>query len=181
MMPGFPLLPHPIPACVALLVIVTASTDIVSRRIPNPIILAGLVAALLVQSWLHGPLAGSATWLAGALTGFALLLPFYLVRGMAAGDVKLLMMVGAWVGASMAFRIALATFVIGGIWSLAVAARRRRVGHLFTNLQCLMTSATQPGPSSTAGEPAPLESVGSLPYGVAIAAGTLGVLFTTIA
>jgi Flp pilus assembly protein protease CpaA len=51
MMPGFPLLPHPIPACVALLVIVTASTDIVSRRIPNPIILAGLVAALLVQGW----------------------------------------------------------------------------------------------------------------------------------
>jgi prepilin peptidase CpaA len=89
--------------------------------------------------------------------------------------------VGAWVGASMAFRIALATFVIGGIWSLAVAARRRRVGHLFTNLQCLMTSATQPGSNSTAGEPAPLESVGSLPYGVAIAAGTLGVLFTTIA
>ena len=103
-MPGFPLLPYPIPACVALLVIVTASTDIVSRRIPNPIILAGLVAALLVQGWLHGPLAGSVTWLAGALTGFALLLPFYLLRGMAAGDVKLLMMVGAWVGASMAFQ-----------------------------------------------------------------------------
>jgi prepilin peptidase CpaA len=181
MMPGFPLLPYPIPACVALLVIVTASTDIVSRRIPNPIIVAGLVAALLVQGWLHGPLAGSVTWLAGALTGFALLLPFYLVRGMAAGDVKLLMMVGAWVGASMAFRIALATFVIGGIWSLAAAARRGRVGHLFTNLQCLMTSATQPGPGSTAGGPAPLESVGSLPYGVAIAAGTLGVLFTTVA
>ncbi len=180
-MPGFPLLPHPIPACVALLVIVTASTDIVSRRIPNPIILAGLVAALLVQGWLHGPLAGSATWLAGALTGFALLLPFYLLRGMAAGDVKLLIMVGAWVGAFMTFHIALATFIIGGIWSLAVAARRRRVGRLFANLRCLMMSATQRDVSLAAREQAPLESVGSLPYGVAIAAGTLGVLFTTIA
>jgi len=180
-MPGFPLLPHPIPACVALLVIVTASTDIVSRRIPNPIIVAGLVAALLVQGWLHGPLAGSATWLAGALTGFALLLPFYLLRGMAAGDVKLLMMVGAWVGAFMVFHIALATFVIGGIWSLSVAARRRRVGHLFANLQCLMASATQRNLSPIADQSAPLESVGSLPYGVAIAAGTLGVLFANVA
>ncbi|WP_074302266.1 A24 family peptidase [Paraburkholderia phenazinium] len=181
MMPGFPLPPHPIPACVALLVIVTASTDLVSRRIPNPIIVAGLVGALLVQGWLHGPLAGSVTWFAGALTGFALLLPFYLLRGMAAGDVKLLMMVGAWVGAFMTFHIALATFVIGGIWSLALAARRGRIGHLVTNLQYLMTSATQRGLSRAAGEPPALDSVGSLPYGVAIAAGTLGVLFTTLA
>jgi prepilin peptidase CpaA len=176
----FPLLPYPIPACVALLVIVTASTDIVSRRIPNLIILGGLVAALLVQVWSRGPLAGSVIWLAGALTGFALLLPFYLLRGMAAGDVKLLMMVGAWVGALMTLQIALATFVIGGIWSLAVVARRRRVGHLFANLHYLMASPPRRSRGSAV-DAAPLESVGSLPYGVAIAAGTLGVLYATIA
>jgi prepilin peptidase CpaA len=179
-MHAFPLLPYPIPACVALLVIVTASTDIVSRRIPNLIILGGLVAALLVQVWSRGPLAGSVTWLAGALTGFALLLPFYLLRGMAAGDVKLLMMVGAWVGALMTLQIALATFVIGGIWSLAVVARRRRVGHLFANLHYLMASPPRRSRGSAV-DAAPLESVGSLPYGVAIAAGTLGVLYATIA
>jgi prepilin peptidase CpaA len=177
MMPGLPLLPHPIPACVVLLAIVAASTDIVSRRIPNPIIAAGLVAALLVQGWLHGPLAGSTTWLAGALTGFAVLLPFYLLRGMAAGDVKLLMMIGAWLGAWPTVQIALATFVIGGVWSLALVVHRRAIGQLLGNLLCMAAGAAQRGTHSAADKPAPLASVGSLPYGVAIAAGTLGVLF----
>lgn len=176
-MPGFPLPPHPIPACVVLLVIVTASTDIVSRRIPNSIIAAGLVAALLAQGWLHGPLAGSTTWLAGALTGFTVLLPFYLLRGMAAGDVKLLMMIGAWLGAWPTVQIALATFVVGGIWALALTARRGRIGQLFGNLRYLMAGAAWRGSNADADKAAPLESVGSLPYGVAIAAGTLGVLF----
>jgi prepilin peptidase CpaA len=179
-MPGFPFPPHPIPACVVLLVIVTASTDIVSRRIPNLIVAAGLLAALFVQAWLHGPLTGGAIWLAGVLTGFALLLPFYLLRGMAAGDVKLLMMVGAWVGALMTVYIALATFVIGGFWSLAVTARRRRGRQLIANLRNLMANPAQRGPHAATGEPMPLESVGSLPYGVAIAAGTLGVLFANL-
>jgi prepilin peptidase CpaA len=89
-------------------------------------------------------------------------------------------MVGAWVGALMTLQIALATFVIGGIWSLAVVARRRRVGHLFANLHYLMASPPRRSRGSAI-DAAPLESVGSLPYGVAIAAGTLGVLYATIA
>jgi len=165
---------------VVLLVIVTASTDIVSRRIPNPIIAAGLVAALLVQGWLHGPLAGSTAWLAGALTGFAVLLPFYLLRGMAAGDVKLLMTIGAWLGAWPTVEIALATFVIGGIWALALTARRRRIGQLLGNLRCMVAGAAQRGANASTDKPAPPASVGSLPYGVAIAAGTLGVLFANL-
>ncbi|SDI09614.1 prepilin peptidase CpaA [Paraburkholderia phenazinium] len=179
-MPGFPLPPHPIPACVVLLAIITASTDIVSRRIPNPIIAAGLVAALLVQGWLHGPLSGSAIWLTGALTGFAVLLPFYLLRGMAAGDVKLLMMIGAWLGAWPTVQIALATFVIGGVWSLALTVHRRRTGQLLGNLLYMVAGGARRGSNAAADQPAPFASVGSLPYGVAIAAGTLGVLFANL-
>ncbi|KAE8758660.1 MULTISPECIES: A24 family peptidase [Paraburkholderia] len=174
--------PQPIPACVIALAIVTASTDLTCRRIPNRIIAIGLAAALIVQIRLNGPLAGSADWLMGALTGFAVLLPFYLLRGMAAGDVKLLLTIGAWVGPAMTVRIALATFIAGGIWSLCVTLRRRRARQLLVNLWCIVSSMWTPG-RQIAGIPQyqQIESVGSLPYGVAIAAGTLGVLFASAA
>ncbi|KAA1014424.1 peptidase A24 [Paraburkholderia panacisoli] len=174
--------PQPIPACVIALAIVTASTDLTCRRIPNRIIAIGLAAALVAQIRLNGPLAGSADWFAGALTGFAVLLPFYLLRGMAAGDVKLLLTIGAWVGPAMTVRIALATFVAGGIWSLCVTLRRRRMRQLLVNLWCILRSAWRPGQQMAGNlHYQQIESVGSLPYGVAIAAGTLGVLFASAA
>lgn len=173
---------QPIPACVIALAIVAASTDLTCRRIPNRIIAIGLTAALVVQVWLDGPLAGGAHWLAGALTGFAVLLPFYLLRGMAAGDVKLLLTIGAWVGPAITVRIALATFIAGGIWSLCVTLRQRRTRQLLVNLWCIVSGAWRPGPQA-AGilQYQQIESVGSVPYGVAIAAGTLGVLFASAA
>lgn len=166
-----PLPPQPVPLCVIVLVIVAASTDIVTRRIPNRVIAIGLVAALGVQVWLHGLASGALAWLAGAACGFALLLPFYLVRGMAAGDVKLLLTIGAWVGPAMTFHIALVTLVIGGVWSIVLVVGRRRVAQLLINLRQILTpKASSSGAGLTA-------SVGSIPYGVAIAAGTLGMLF----
>jgi prepilin peptidase CpaA len=173
--------PQPIPPCVIALTILTASTDLTARRIPNKVIAIGLVAALAVQIWLRGPLAGSEAWLTGALTGFAALLPFYLLRGMAAGDVKLLLTIGAWVGPALTVRIALATFVIGGIWSLWVTVRHGRMRQLLMNLWCIANHTGRPAQERAAGSIGyqQNESVGSLPYGVAIAAGTLGVLFAS--
>ena len=47
-------LPHPVPLCVTLLVVVAASTDITSRRIPNRLVAIGLAGALIAQCALHG-------------------------------------------------------------------------------------------------------------------------------
>src|SRR5262249_27352129 len=131
------------------------------------------------QIWLLGPLAGSLEWLAGAACGFALLLPFYLLRGMAAGDVKLLTMVGAWVGVTRTWHIALATFLIGGVWSVGLVSCAGSIGRLLANLRQLMhgwfaAPLRQPDLID-----AHASSVGTIPYGVAIAAGTLGTLFAT--
>ncbi|OLL28062.1 peptidase A24 [Burkholderia sp. SRS-W-2-2016] len=172
-----PLPPHPVPLCVIVLAIVAASTDLTARRIPNRLIALGLAAALAVQMSLHGQLAGALAWLAGAACGFALLLPFYLLRGMAAGDVKLLMMIGAWVGPALSWRIALATFLIGGVWSLALVLLRGRFGRLLANLRRLLGGWLVAPLRPPALLDTQSESVGTLPYGVAIAAGTLGMLF----
>ncbi|NIE64225.1 prepilin peptidase [Burkholderia sp. Ax-1719] len=172
--------PQPIPLCVVLLVIVTASTDLVARRIPNRIVLGGLIVALLAQCWLFGLYKGGSAWLEGALAGFALLLPFYLVRGMAAGDVKLMMTIGAWVGPVFALHIVLVALLIGGLWSVVVILKRgksRDLVRLIRN-QCArwLPGVAWAGNASRA-QTVPL---GTLPYGVAIAGATIGVLFAAV-
>jgi prepilin peptidase CpaA len=178
----FPTLPpQPIPLCVAALAIVTASTDITYRRIPNRILSLSLIVSLAVQAWLHGLALGTGNWLAGGMTGFALLIPLYLMRGTSAGNVKLLLTIGAWVGPAMILSIALATFVVGGAWSIAFVLFHRRAMQLLTNLQYLARGGWRSGRDAPSLKHRPIVSVMSLPYGVAIAAGTLGVLLVSAA
>ncbi|VWB35703.1 peptidase A24 [Burkholderia lata] len=173
--------PYPIPLCVTLLAVAAAGTDIAARRIPNRLVALGLAGALVAQCLLHGVLAGALGWLAGAATGFALLLPFYLLRGMAAGDVKLMLAIGAWVGAEMTFYIVLATFVAGGIGALAVVLLRGRMRQMWANVRALLAWHSRGTRAEAADGSAAITSVGSLPYGVAIAAGTLVMLFASYA
>ncbi|MEX3945549.1 prepilin peptidase [Paraburkholderia sp. BR10937] len=172
--------PQPVPLCVIALAILAASTDIVSRRIPNLLIVVGVVSALAVQIALRGAVPGCTLWLGGAATGFALLLPFYLLRGMAAGDVKLLMMLGAWLGAAATVDIAVNTFIIGGVWSLGVALVRGRLVRLMGNVAALLAGASRAARVAGVSPGTVQESVGSIPYGVAIAGGTVAVLFTMV-
>ena len=170
--------PYPVPLCVTLLAVAAASTDIATRRIPNRLVLLGLTGALVAQCLLHGVVAGALGWLAGAATGFGMLLPFYLLRGMAAGDVKLMLAIGAWVGAEMTFYIVLATFLAGGIGAIAFALLRGRMRQMWANVRALLARRAS---AEAAGGPVEIASVGTLPYGVAIAAGTLGMLFVSCA
>ncbi|MGR3911231.1 prepilin peptidase [Burkholderia sp. SR8] len=173
--------PYPVPLCVTLLAVAAASTDIASRRIPNRLVAVGLAGALVAQCLLHGLVAGILGWLGGAATGFGLLLPFYLLRGMAAGDVKLMLAIGAWVGAEMTFYIVLATFVAGGIGAIGFVLVRGRMREMLANVRALIVRGAHKAGPGVAGGPAESASVGTLPYGVAIAAGTLGMLFASCA
>src|SRR5471032_1722264 len=68
-------------------------TDLAVRKIHNVLVLTGFVLALVLQL-LHGAhWSPVLPWMAGALAGFFLFLPLYLLGGMAAGDVKLMAMV----------------------------------------------------------------------------------------
>ena len=168
------------PAAMAV-ALAAAAIDAQQRRIPNWLTFGAWLAALPLQMAMHGMGAGALVWACGWLTGLAIFLPFYLLRGMAAGDVKLMAAVGAWLGASMAFEIALATFVIGGLWALAITLRHERMTQLRRNLQNILLTAGEASREGGASKPGADASwsVGSLPYGVAIAAGTIAVLFAS--
>jgi prepilin peptidase CpaA len=74
-----------------------AWSDIRTYRIPNYLTygcaLAGLGYQLGFHSW-----AGGGTALLGIVVGFSLLIVFYWMGGMGAGDVKALAALGAWLG-----------------------------------------------------------------------------------
>jgi prepilin peptidase CpaA len=151
-----------------------AVTDLATRRISNRLILAGLLCSVLLHAE-QGVDAVLSAWLGGLLTGFFVLLPLYLMRGMAAGDVKLMAMVGGFTGPLAALHICFATFIIGGLMALAIVTARRRMRDAIANMQFLLSHALL----RAMGVPilpqplAPGASVGGMPYGLAIALGTL--------
>jgi prepilin peptidase CpaA len=110
----------------------------------------------------------------GTALGFALFLPFYLLRGMAAGDVKLMAVVGAFAGPEKAFSIAVLAWCAGGVMALLVVLAQRRLGVALGNLMNMLRTAMTPGIAMVV--PQGQASAGSLPYGAAIAAGTILVL-----
>jgi len=105
---------------IILLVLVTqaAVTDLAWRRVPNVLVLAGVLLALL----LHWRLGGAADLLqqglGGALAGLLLFLPFYVAGGMGGGDVKLAAMAGAFLGPAAALQLAILSWLAGGVLAL---------------------------------------------------------------
>jgi leader peptidase (prepilin peptidase)/N-methyltransferase len=96
--------------------------DIEQRRLPNRVVVPAAVAMLAVQSALH-PERALEWLLAGLGAALLLLLPLLLYRGaMGMGDVKLAILLGSALGASVATALALA-FIGGGLFALAIVAR----------------------------------------------------------
>jgi len=82
-------------AVLALLLLAASACDIQARRIPNGLCAAGIAAGLAGHFWYGG---GPGLWsLAGIAAALPLLL-LYAVRAFGAGDIKLLMAVGALMG-----------------------------------------------------------------------------------
>src|SRR3712207_9290397 len=76
---------------------VAAIIDVRSRRIPNWLTASLVLAGIALNVWRAG-LLGVALAAAGVALGLAVLLPVYMLRGIGAGDVKLLAGLGAVLG-----------------------------------------------------------------------------------
>ena len=151
-----------------------AVSDLIQRKIPNWLVLAGMLAALVLHLWLW-PHRVPQLVLGGMATGFFLFLPLYVLRGMAAGDVKLIAMVGAFVGPWPVLQICFATFVLGGVMAVMMITWQGKWRVCLGNLRQLMwpmiaRMAGIPLAPSALGSGA---SVGNMPYGLAVALGCL--------
>ena len=89
--------PLPVFGWAAAFLFFAAASDLRFHRIPNWLTLSALLAALLVSPW-AGATSGPLEAALGAALGFALLVGPYALGGFGAGDVKALMVLGAWIG-----------------------------------------------------------------------------------
>lgn len=119
-------------------VIAAGLYDLRYRRIPNWLNLTALSAGLAVNLLLF---AGHGVVLALLGIGCSLLvyLPLYLVRGMGAGDVKLMAAVGAIAGPREWVGIFLATAILGGAVSLLYVLYRKRLHETLWNLSVIVS------------------------------------------
>lgn len=156
--------------------------DLRTRRIPNTLVVVGIALGLLFQivarmgsdhfvNSVGAPGIGSA--LLGGLTGLALFMPFYALRTMGAGDVKLLAMVGVWLGPQHVAWAALWTLLAGGVLALLAALGTGVLRQVLANLHTmLVTSLMQARTGGGLGMSTPAQTTGRLPYAVAISCGT---------
>lgn len=119
---------------VALIALVAtgALLDVKSRRIPNWLnltLLAGGLALCATPLRLVTP----SQALLGAVVGLAIPMVLHLVGGLAAGDVKLLCGIGAWVGPRMIIFVMVGAALAGLVLVLAQCIYQGRLGVLFRN------------------------------------------------
>jgi prepilin peptidase CpaA len=170
---------------IALFVLLSwaVASDVRSRRVPNVLVLTGIgvaLAAHVASGVLAGHwLAGGAWWspMAGLITGFGLLLPLHLLRAMGAGDVKLLAMVGTFVGPATVVSAFVYTLLAGGLLSLVFMLGKGVAAQTVNNLRYLLTDWGQRAGTGQGMRLAPLAGTAArLPYAVAISLGTAAAL-----
>lgn len=159
---------------VVLVVVLAAATwiDVREHRIPNWLVAIGLLIAVVYHAL--SPLGqGMGFALAGFALGMAALMPLYVMGTMGAGDVKLMGMVGAYLGTAATVGAVLATMIAGGVLALLASAYKRALPQLVGNLRTMLIQRDIRRMGGAGSEPIPAPpSVGKLPYAVAIAAGT---------
>lgn len=158
-------------------------SDARTHRIPNRLVFSGTALAVLLHMLLPSGygflfIVPGGLGLLGALKGLAIglvaMLPLYLMRALGAGDVKLMAMVGAFLGPDDILPAIIGTYLVGGVLSTALALRAGAALQMFRNVGYMvrMTVLKLPMPGVLVIEPPP-QSVGSVPFGVAIALGTI--------
>jgi prepilin peptidase CpaA len=167
---------------IVIVALAAAWFDLKERRIPNALTVSALGVALLIA--LIGGLPSVGASLLGAGICFLLALPFFLVRGLGGGDVKLLVAFGAFLGPTRIAAAMLVTAFVGGAMGLAAMIRQGAVRQTFLNLYAMLSTvgrrALRPKQEGEGHFWVTLDTPGAVtvPYGVAIAAGALYAWFS---
>jgi prepilin peptidase CpaA len=102
-----------------------ALLDLKRFRVPNRLTISVGLLGISFYAILFG-WTGFVFSATGWITGFLLLITFFLIGVMGAGDIKLLAAVGAWVGPANSMRVCLIACLAAGVYSVAVCLARGR-------------------------------------------------------
>ena len=152
--------------------VVACITDVRSRKIPN-VLTFGTAAVGLLFHLMVGGLAGLGTAAAGWVVGVLLFLPFFLLRGMGAGDVKLLAALGVWLGPYHVVWLALFASLSGGVMALVVAISTGQIRTVFRNLGTMLLFWYVAGPRPVPEQTLDRSRSPRLAYAIPIFVGTV--------
>jgi len=139
------------------------------RRIPNyltiPALLVGFASNALAWGW-----PGAKASLEGAGLGLLVLLPGVLMRGLGAGDWKLMGALGAFLGPPRIVVVLLGTVAIAGLMAIVEMVRKRKVKETLSNLWVMIVAYSTFHVSAAREITLDNPSLMKLPFGVAAAA-----------
>lgn len=151
--------------------LVAAGTDIARGKIYNwltlPGMIGGLAAMAVVSGW-----AGALDSLGGIGLGFLLYGVLFFMGAMGAGDVKMLMALGAWGGWQFALHTGVLGIFIGGAVALVLLIATGRIGGFLRRIHHFFLSLTV---KELAVEPPRLDRGFTMPFGVSIGAAAIWV------
>lgn len=167
-------LPLVLRAVLVVIVVTAAIFDLRYRKIPNWLVLTGLVLGFGLNTFLF-----EVTGLANSAKGMGLALliyfPLYLLRAMGAGDAKLMAAVGSIVGWGNWLAIFVATAVIGGVLGVIVLLFAGRIRKTFWNMGWILNEMLHFRAPYRSSEELDVRSAQGMrmPHGVAIALGSI--------
>jgi prepilin peptidase CpaA len=156
---------------VIILVTLAAIIDVRSQRIPNYLTLPSCGIGIMYHVLISGT-NGLMFSFTGLVLGMCLLLFFYLLGGMGAGDVKLMGAIGALLGWEGVLRAFLFSAIIGGLYSIVAMAKAHVLREFFKNIWGTLKGFLLTQTVSYI----PLNCKLRLHYGLAIAIGTIASL-----
>lgn len=145
--------------------------DVTQRRIPNALLVVATGLALLWSMTAAG--VGLSAALVGGVVALLVFLVFHVIGAMGAGDVKLMAVVGLFLGQADVLSLCISVLIAGGvqslIWAIWTARLREVLSSTWQSLSNSMFSLAG-GTWPTSAEPIAVH--GAMPYALAIAAGT---------
>ncbi len=122
-----------------LLLMCAVGMDLRAYRIDNRLILVGLALGLFRQVTLYGVVGIGQSFL-GMLLPCILFFPAFLCRGLGAGDIKLLSVVGSFVSYRASLSILSASIFLGGIYAVIHIIMGKRRKKLYMSIPILLST-----------------------------------------
>ena len=152
---------------------VATGADVRTRKIPNRLTFPALLLGVAVN-WAIGGLPGAGSAALGALVAGGLLLPGWLMGWMAAGDVKLIAAMGAFLGYPVSLMMVLFSLMAGGVLALVEALRR---GVLLQSIRAAALLGAWAMTRTGRTAPPPVTSGARFPFALAVLTGVAGALW----
>src|SRR5512134_2588314 len=114
--------PYPVAIAVLVFATICVVSDVRTRRIPNALSAAGMVAGTILNTAYSG-LAGLVASVIGLVAVVALLLAPFSLGGIGGGDVKMMGAIGAFLGVRLGFAAMVLGMILGGLIMTAHLAR----------------------------------------------------------